>query len=308
MRGVVQGPCYFVLCCVRLGAKSAGVGNRKVLALSLVLVLAGSVLFGDWQSIGQDPCVSFSSNVTDNDCSIPGSGSGREVSTGGEDPATDRTAIQELVERCQNLSGPSSTCFWNRQSRVTGEYCTECVGTCLSTERSQNIYQLSLAVIFLSIGTPLGYIFTSAIVSDITPLNSQVAFAPCSHYICSIQFFLQGLVLSMVLGIGFFTRTVTPFWCKLTLHTVNTVIIVSVAALDIKSYEVTGRHTYFAMAIVAGCTLTLLLSLLVLYKHLAPIPKTNAVAISANGTNTVAISVNGKLDSEAPEKDDNDDA
>lgn len=198
MRGVVWGSCYIwsALCCGRLGAKSAGVGNRKVLALSLVLILTGSVLFGDWQSsIGQDPCVSFSSNVTENDCiisSILGSGSGKEVSTGGENPATNRTAIQELVERCQNVSGPSSTCFWNRQSRVTGEYCTECVGTCLGTERSQNIYQLSLAVIFLSIGTPLGYIFTSAIVSDITPLNSQVAFTGCSHYVCSIQFFSTG--------------------------------------------------------------------------------------------------------------------
>ena len=45
----------------------------------------------------------------------------------------------------------------------------------------------------------------------------------------------------------------------------------------------TGRHTYFAMAIVSGCAVLLLLSLLALYKRLTPIPKTNAVAISATG-------------------------
>ncbi|CAI7994631.1 hypothetical protein GBAR_LOCUS1521 [Geodia barretti] len=67
-----------------------------------------------------------------------------------------------------------------------------------------------------------------------------------------------------MLGVGLLTRAVTPF-------------------LYIQSYEVTGRHTYFAMAIVSGCAVLLLLSLLALYKRLAPIPKTNAVAISVTG-------------------------
>jgi hypothetical protein len=164
---------------VRLGAKLAGVGNRNILGLSLVLVLAGSLLFGDWQSIGPDPCTSFSSNATERDCgeispvSGSGSGAGDEAFPVGLS-AANTTAVQELVEGCQALSGPSNACFWNRRSRVTGDYCTECLGTCLSTERSQNIHQLSLAVIILSIGAPLGFTFVPAIASDITPMNSQV--------------------------------------------------------------------------------------------------------------------------------------
>jgi hypothetical protein len=242
---------YFGSSLVQLGAKLAGVGNRNILGLSLVLVLAGSLLFGDWQSIGPDPCTSFFLNATERDCGeiSPVSGSG---SRAGDEAfpvglsAANTTAVQELVEGCQALSGPSNVCFWNRRSRVTGDYCTECLGTCLSTERSQNIYQLSLAVILLSIGAPLGFTFVPAIASDITPIISQ------------------GRISSMMFGVSYFTRTVTPFWF-------------------IKAYEVTGRHTYFAMAIVSGCAVLLLLSLLALYKRLAPIPKTNAVAISATG-------------------------
>ncbi|CAI8042429.1 hypothetical protein GBAR_LOCUS23564 [Geodia barretti] len=248
---VVVSTAYFGSSILQLGAKLAGVGNRNILGLSLVLVLAGSLLFGDWQSIGPDPCTSFSSNATERDCgeispvSGSGSGAGDEAFPVGLS-AANTTAVQELVEGCQALSGPSNACFWNRLSRVTGDYCTECLGTCLSTERSQNIYQLSLAVIILSIGAPLGFTFVPAIASDITPLNSQ------------------GIVISMMLGVGLLTRAVTPF-------------------LYIQSYEVTGRHTYFAMAIVSGCAVLLLLSLLALYKRLAPIPKTNAVAISVTG-------------------------
>ena len=40
----------------------------------------------------------------------------------------------------------------------------------------------------------------------------------------------------------------------------------------IESYTLTGRHTYFAMAICAATALTLLISLAVLYTHLAPRP------------------------------------
>ena len=39
---------------------------------------------------------------------------------------------------------------------------------------------------------------------------------------------------------------------------------------DIKSYEMTGRHTYFSMGITAGYAFFLFLCLAVLYKNLAP--------------------------------------
>ena len=86
-----------------------------------------------------------------------------------------------------------------------------------------------------------------------------------------------------MLGVGLLTRAVTPFWCKIIIILYGDYCIYSIYTLDIQSYEVTGRHTYFAMAIVSGCAVLLLLSLLALYKRLAPIPKTNGLAISATG-------------------------
>ena len=148
------------------------------MALSITVALFGALLFGDWQSIGHDPCTSFSLNVTTPDCeefSYSGAGSGIGGGEVGDSAANTTTVLQELVEGCESLSERGHTCFWNRQSRITQEYCYECFGTCLSTERSQNIYQLTLAVILLSLATPIGYVFVSAIASDITPLNSQVA-------------------------------------------------------------------------------------------------------------------------------------
>ena len=38
----------------------------------------------------------------------------------------------------------------------------------------------------------------------------------------------------------------------------------------VESYKLTGRHTYFAMAITAVCLLMLLVSLAVFYRNLAP--------------------------------------
>ena len=46
----------------------------------------------------------------------------------------------------------------------------------------------------------------------------------------------------------------------------------------IESYKLTGRHTYFAMAVTSGCLLVLLLSLVVLHKDLAPASHSPAIA------------------------------
>ena len=43
--------------------------------------------------------------------------------------------------------------------------------------------------------------------------------------------------------------------------------------IDIRSYEMTGRHTYVAMAVNTGLALLLLLLLASLYKNLAPVSR-----------------------------------
>lgn len=162
----------------------AGICNRKALALSLVCVLVGALLFADWQSIGHDPCLKFSSNFTEVDCEmadISGAGSGSRYEAG-----TNTSVITELIEGCKSLSGPNHNCFWNRKSRITGEYCTECLGTCLSYEKSHNIYQLVIGSLLMAVSSPLGYILISATASDITPLNAQVIFSFTTNFLNNI--------------------------------------------------------------------------------------------------------------------------
>ena len=42
----------------RLAAKFVSLNDRIILGVTFILALAGVILFGDWQGIGQDPCSS----------------------------------------------------------------------------------------------------------------------------------------------------------------------------------------------------------------------------------------------------------
>jgi hypothetical protein len=59
----------------------------------------------------------------------------------------------------------------------------------------------------------------------------------------------------------------------------------------VESYELTGRHTYLAMAIIAGCALVLLLSLAALYKKLAPISLHRDENGIVNATSKLSLAV-----------------
>ena len=142
--------------------------NRQLLGLCLVCTLGGSILFGDWQSIGHDPCNHL--NITTEqfnydylNSSIEGSG---DITPN----------ISHLMnDYCKDFSRSGHECFWNPQSRVTGEFCNTCATSCLSQQRSLDISQFSIGVLFLAVSAPLGFVFVSAISSEITSLKSQVA-------------------------------------------------------------------------------------------------------------------------------------
>ena len=135
-----------------------------MLALSLICALFGSLLCGDWQAIGNNPCsYTNTSNLTDyNDCTASFS-------------CTDNsTNMSVFVTNCEALSSSSDECFWNPKSRITGEFCNSCVSVCLSKQKSINIYQFGLGVIFIYFSGTFGFIFLSAVMSDITPVDNQV--------------------------------------------------------------------------------------------------------------------------------------
>ena len=196
----------------RLGAKLAKIDNRTLLGLCLLLALVGSVIMGDWQSIGHDHCFSsyrnsssdtsqalnVSSNITLENilCSstslnvtasdlpqydfenasishLEASGATKDY-VSPEDSVSNAGLPQQLVESCEALSNSKHTCYWNRQSDITRRYCYTCLATCLSQQKSHNIYQFSIGALFLCISAPVGYVFISAIASEITSVKSQV--------------------------------------------------------------------------------------------------------------------------------------
>ena len=156
----------------RLGAKAKKTDNRIMLGLSLICALFGSLLCGDWQAIGNKPCsYTNTSNITDyNDC------------TASFTCTNNSTNLSMFVRSCEAMSSSSDECFWNPKSRITGEFCNSCVSVCLSKEKSIDIYQFGLGVVFISLSASLGYTFLSAVMSDITPVDTQVSY----HHIHSV--------------------------------------------------------------------------------------------------------------------------
>ena len=191
----------------RLGTKVIKMDNRLLLALAFIMGFIGCVLMGDWQAIGHDPCSSTnasviqqfntsmnSSELTDGDYGWSGISSTSMASglNSGFDTMyysgdsfvpypelSDEINVtsnsnQTLLERCEAQSSSSHQCFWNPNSRITGEFCNTCHASCHSQQKSSNLYQFSAGVLLLALAASLGFVFISAIASGYTPVESQV--------------------------------------------------------------------------------------------------------------------------------------
>ena len=157
--------------------------NRITLALAYIVSLVGCVLLSDWQATGGHTCSPLHINITsDYESDYPSTYYGVD-----EGPLYNSSAnmtpldFQFFLESCEAQSSSSHQCFWNPQSRITGDYCNTCLPVCLSYQASLNLYQFSAGVLMLSVGSFLAYFRTNAIVSDITPVNSQVYNFSHSH-------------------------------------------------------------------------------------------------------------------------------
>ena len=185
--------------------------NRLLLGLAFIMGLIGCVLMGDWQAIGHEPCsltnanaiqhLNTSINSSDSaDTNYGPSGVSSASRASGlssgldtmyysgdsfipplapSDEINDTTnSSQRLVERCEALSSSSHQCFWNPNSRITGEYCNTCHASCHSEQKSSNFYQFSAGVLLVSLASALGFVFISAIASGYTPVECQVMCSP----------------------------------------------------------------------------------------------------------------------------------
>ena len=161
------------------------VNNRVMLGISLVICLMGCVLLADWQAIGHSNTCSMgpanistlSSNNTHSGKMHINSNSGSfavELFENSTNLTSNSSLYQQLLESCEALSSSSHQCFWNPESRVTGEFCNTCLPTCLSQQASLNFYQFSVGSLLILVGPLLVYVFVSATASDITLKESQV--------------------------------------------------------------------------------------------------------------------------------------
>ena len=159
-----------------LGAKVARIDNRNLLGLCLLFAFVGSMLVGDWQSIFiNDPCSAATVNVNEVfDFQNESSPANLNYSMSGFNSSDNVTAYEQLVASCEALSSSSHQCSFNPNSHITGEFCNTCMPTCLSKQATINFYQFSAGILLLSLSAPLGFIFASAIASEITSVESQV--------------------------------------------------------------------------------------------------------------------------------------
>ena len=164
----------------RIGTTLARVDNRVMLGVSLLCALTGSVLMTDWQAISHDPCSSATLNDSITDSIF--NDSYNELYSGDLLPNTTLAGVVtntssvhlELLESCIAQSTSSDHCFWNPQSRVTGDFCNSCAPSCLSEEKSLNIVQFSIGALLVASSASLGFVFISAVTSEITSIESQV--------------------------------------------------------------------------------------------------------------------------------------
>ena len=75
---------------------------------------------------------------------------------------------------CESFSGPPYNCFWNPNSRITGEYCPRCEPLCRSSDHSINFIQFILGISLMTLAFPVGRATLTLITSDAMGHTSQV--------------------------------------------------------------------------------------------------------------------------------------
>lgn len=164
--------------------------NRLLLGVSLVLILIGVILIGDWQAIGHDPCLQSETSTVNGTYSGYNSSDLNDFSnhfstlSATETDSIENCSLSSFRQvSCESWSTSSHQCFWNQKSRITGEFCGTCHEVCLSEQKSMNFYQFCIGVLLISVTLPVGFVAIPAILSDITSVESQVLLACMVHIV-----------------------------------------------------------------------------------------------------------------------------
>ncbi len=85
---------------------------------------------------------------------------------------------------CEAFSGSPYHCFWNPNSRLTGEYCSRCEPLCRSQQHSIHFVQFVIGLSLVTYAYPMGRLSITLIASDALGTASQVS----RHVSCQCTF------------------------------------------------------------------------------------------------------------------------
>ena len=134
--------------------------NRYIFLGGLTLGLIACVLMADWQALGGDPCDEFSGR-----CQYSH-----------EENKTNNTSLLSPCEACKMHSGDPDQCFFNPDSHITKEYCTDCRPLCRSELHTLNFAQFLIGICLFSFSFPLVRITMTIMFSDALGSASQVCY------------------------------------------------------------------------------------------------------------------------------------
>ena len=161
---------------------------------TLSVGLVGMLLLTDWHGYGKNPCnhhiyqnqkmiQNQTANLSDSsffetsgDSSLSGFVSSGSLEWLNYSTTNNETlpATEDSITVCESLSTSDNKCFWNPNSRVTGEKCNTCRSVCLSQQKSLTIIQFSIGVALIVFVLQPGVAFYVAVASNMTQKRSQV--------------------------------------------------------------------------------------------------------------------------------------
>lgn len=122
---------------------------------------------------------------------------------------------------CESFdSRPDYKCFWNPNSRITGDYCERCPHTCLSISHSLSLVQLALGLLLGGFGFGLSRFTYTLIVSDCFGDKSQVRrtltikFKPSLFQIYTRGFIHSLLIMNMYSSVEHHNGNTHRFSCN----------------------------------------------------------------------------------------------
>ena len=165
----------------------------------MLLAMIASALMADWQSYGHNPCSlenvrsvttpngSYAEhnpeNFSEDSSSLVFSGSGNNLSGLSSSiliATSTNSSIRSIVRQysnqqlCMSLTTAENQCFWNLESRVTGEKCSNCRAVCLSQQKSLTFIQFIIGMFIFALIIQPTLNFLSVVASNLVKNEDQV--------------------------------------------------------------------------------------------------------------------------------------